>query len=75
MIEIKVLTASFLLVLEVMSLMHSRIKGKRSPRYGLIASALILDISEITFRMAETNVDVAFSPFSFLIRHKRIEVE
>ena len=68
-------TASFRLVLDVISLMHSRMRGKRSPKYGLIASALIFEISEITFKIAETKVDVALSPSSFLIKQRRIEVE
>jgi len=58
-----------------MSFIHSKIRGKRSPRYGLIASALILEISEITFKIAETKEDVALSPSNFLIKHKRIDVE
>lgn len=67
--------ASFLFVELVMSFMHSRIKGNKSPRYGFIASALIFEISEITVKIEDTSVEVALSPSSFLIKHSRIEVE
>jgi len=75
MIEIRVWIACCLLSVELKSFMHSRIRGKSSPRYGLIASLLIFDISEMTFRMADTNAEVARSPSSFLIKHLRIAVE
>jgi len=55
--------------------MHSSMRGNKSPRYGLIASALIFEISEITFKIAETNVDIPLSPSNFLIRQSSIEVE
>lgn len=74
-IEISVRIASLRLVLEVMSLMHSKISGNKSPKYGLIASALILEISEITVRIDDTSVEVALSPSSFLIKQSKIEVE
>lgn len=72
---ISVLKASFLLVVLVMSLIHSKINGNKSPKYGLIDSALILLISLITFKIADTKVEVARSPSSFLIKHNKIDVE
>jgi hypothetical protein len=58
MIEISVLIASFRLVLDVISLIHSRIRGNKSPKYGLIASALIFEISEMTVKIDDTIIEV-----------------
>ena len=57
------------------SLRHMRQRGKRSPRYGLMASLLTLAISEITLSVAETKADVARSPSSFLIRLAKMDAE
>jgi len=67
--------ASLRFVIEDWSFTHSRMSGRRSPRYGLIASALIFDISDMTVNIDDTSVEVARSPSSFLIRHNRIDVE
>jgi len=75
MIEISVLIASFRLVLDVISLIHSRIRGNKSPKYGLIASALIFEISEMTVKIDDTIIEVDFSPSNFLIKQRRIDVE
>jgi hypothetical protein len=40
-----------------------------------MASLLILEISEITFKIADTKADVARSPSNFEIKHLRIDVE
>lgn len=75
MIEISVFIAIYLLSVELKSLIHSKIRGNKSPKYGLMDSLLIFEISDITFNMADTKAEVARSPSNFCIKQDNIEVE
>jgi hypothetical protein len=74
-IDMSVIIAYFRFIVELWSLMHSKISGKSSPRYGFIDSLLIFASSEMPVSITDTNDDVAFSPSSFLIRHFKMEEE